>query len=42
MMTFLYLKYVMAHTNFPLVQFSKFSVGSVFPATSSSVATFVH
>ena len=34
MMTFLHLKYIMADANFPLIQFSKFSDGSVFPVTT--------
>ena len=28
--------------NFPLIQFSKFSILSVFPATSGLVLTFMH
>ena len=30
----------MADANFPLVQFSKFSINSAFPAISGSVSTF--
>ena len=45
-MTFLHLKYIMADANFPLVHFSKISMGSVFPITTSlmilgSVSTFM-
>ena len=33
---------MMADANFPLVQFSKFSIGSVFPTMSGLVPTFMH
>ena len=35
-------KYIMTDANFTLVQFSKFSIGSVFPTKSGSVSTFKH
>ena len=41
MMNFLHLK-VYNEVDFPLVQFPKFSIDSVFPTTSGSVSTFKH